>query len=91
MLNARLEGFFSHLCLANCSVLSAARLVVESWTYHSIKNSHLGFLLRLSAAEILVGIKALVQSNVSAQVLKFSSTARIGPRCRRADPFSICD
>jgi len=46
------EGFLSHLCLVNCSVLSAARLVEASLSYHCMNNYHLRFLLRLSAAGI---------------------------------------
>ena len=43
------DGFLSHLCLVNCSVLSAARLVVACLIYHSVKNSYLPFVRRLSA------------------------------------------
>ena len=43
------DGFLSHLCLVNCSVLSAARLMVACLIYHPIKKSYLPFVLHLSA------------------------------------------
>ena len=43
------DGFLSHLCLVNCSVLSAARLMVACLIYHPIKESYLPFVLHLSA------------------------------------------
>jgi len=41
--------FLRHLCLVNCSVHAAARLVVASLSFYTMKQSHCNFLFRLSA------------------------------------------
>jgi len=74
------DGFLSHLSLVNCSVLSAARLVVACLAYHSFKNSHLRLVLRLSVQGDLDEIVVVLRRVVSALLLKFSSTSCIGPR-----------
>ena len=72
------DGFLSHLCLVNCSVLSAARLVVACLIYHSVKNSYLPFVRCLSAQGELDELGVVVL--FSALLLKFVSTSCIGPR-----------
>jgi len=79
--------FLSHLCLVNCSVLSAARLVVATLSYHTLKNSHLEFILRLSTQGNLDAIYRLLKSVGSAQLMKFSSASGIGPRDRLSQRF----
>ena len=74
--------FLSHLCLMNCSVLSAARLVIATLSYHSLKHSQLDFILSLSNQGDLDGIVRLLKSVVSALLLKFASTSGVGPSDR---------
>jgi len=69
-----------HLCLFNCCVLSAARLVIACLTYHAVKNSYVHFVRRLSSQGESGEIIVLLRRVVSALLLKFSSTSGIGPR-----------
>jgi len=73
------DDFLSHLCLVNCSVLSAARLVVASTTFHTLRNSSLRALLHFSVQGELNQIQLLIRRAVSAHLLKFSTTAGVGP------------
>jgi len=70
-------------------VFSAARLVVATLSYHTLKKSHLEFILRLSTQGNLDGIIRLLKSVVSALLLKFSSISGIGLRDRWSQRFAI--
>jgi len=60
------DGFLSHLCLVNCSVLSAARLFVASASYHTLKNYSLRALLRFSVLVELGQIQLYIRRAASA-------------------------
>jgi len=73
------DGFLFHLCIVNCSALSAARLVVASATFHTLRNSSLRVLLRFSVQGELNQIKLLIRRAVLAHLLIFLTTAGVGP------------
>jgi len=60
-------------------VFSAARLVVASATFHTLRNYSLRAFLRFSVQGELNQIQLLIRRTVSAHLLIFLTTAGVGP------------
>merc|ERR1711865_445318 len=84
---------FFHPCLVNCSVLSAARVVVASASYHTLKSSWLRMraLLRFSVQGDPSQIQLYIPLAASAHLLNVLTTACVGPRGSWVTRFSgVC-